>query len=235
MKHFLKTLSAFLLVFALVVSVHAEPKAVTAYSVKVEKGYLAVRSRPAYDASNELAKLYTGDTFYVEVKPSGDYWYGYTKSGIEGYVNKNYLEAVSESDFDIASNLKFTPDGGDTILENDYFSLQFPAMIDWDYNVINNTTLEIIYEPAAKSGFGGNVVTIMAYDWSDNSYTEFPDWALAGSDADKKYIALFPTDVQFDPNAPTQAEEYHELFNIAQAMDCNKTDAHNLFKIKEKP
>lgn len=232
MKRYLKILSAFLLLFIISVSVHAEPKAVNVYTVKVEKGYLAVRSEPAYDSSNELVKLYTGDLFYVEVAASGDYWYGYTESGVKGYVNKNYLVTGSECDFDIASNLKFTPDGGDTILENDYFSLQFPAMIDWDYNVVNNTTLEIIYEPAARSGFGGNVVTIMACDWNDNSYAELPDWSLAGTDENMKYIAVFPTDVRFDPNDQTQAKEYQELLDIAQDMDCNDSEAYNLFKIK---
>lgn len=232
MKRFLKTFSVFLLLAVLTIPVHADQKAAEAYTVKVDSGYLAVRSAPSYDASNELARLYTGDVFYVEMWPSGDYWYGYTKSGVEGYVNKNYLVPADGSGFHIASNIKFTPDGGDKVLETDHFSLQFPAYIDWDYKVVDNTTLDIIYTPAAKSGFGGNVVTIMAYDWGDNSYEDFPDWSVAGSDADKKYIAVFPTDVRFDPNDSTQQKEYQELLEIAEDMDCNDSKAYNLFKIK---
>ena len=72
----------------------------------------------------------------------------------------------------------------------------------------------------------------MAYEWNDNSYTDFPDWSLAGSDENMKYIAVFPTDVRFDPNDQTQAKEYQELLDIAQDMDCNDSQAYSLFKIK---
>lgn len=62
-------------------------------TVKVKSGYLALRNAKAYDDSNEIGQLYTGDT--VEVKDSsGDtYWYVYSsKLGKSGYVNKNYLQ-----------------------------------------------------------------------------------------------------------------------------------------------
>ena len=231
MKSFIKTLSAaFLLLLLLSQPVFAETKAADPYEVKVDSGYLAVRSAPSYDSSNEVDKLYTGDTFYVTMWLDGDYWYGYSQNNIDGYVNKNYL--VEGSGFNIGSNIKYTPDGGDRILENDYFSLQFPASIKWDYEIVNKTTLKIFYEPAKESGFGGTVVTIMAYDWGENTYKDFPSWSMAGSSADKKYVAVFPTDVQFDPKDPTQGAEYRELLEIAENMNCNDEDAYNLFKVK---
>lgn len=231
MKAFIKSLTlVFLALVLLVQPAWAETKAADPYVVHVEKGYLAVRSAPAFDASNEVEKLYNGDIFYVSNWLDGDYWYGFSKNGIEGYVNKNYL--VADSGFNIASNLKYTPDGGDTILENDYFSVQFPAYIDWEYEVVNNTTLKIYHSGAKKDGFGGTVLTIMAYDWGDNSYEEFPSWAVAGSSADKKYIAVLPTDVQFNPKDSVQASEYREMLQIAEDMDCNDEDAYNLFKVK---
>ena len=53
MKRFFKTLPIiFLLILALSLPVRAEPKAAEAYTVKVDTGYLALRSAPAYDASN---------------------------------------------------------------------------------------------------------------------------------------------------------------------------------------
>lgn len=78
-----------------------EAKAADTYTVKVEKGYLALRSKPAYDASNELESLYTGDTFYVMSDYDDTYVYGYSESGKMGYVNKNYLE----ESYNIASGL----------------------------------------------------------------------------------------------------------------------------------
>ena len=64
------------------------------YTVRVEKGYLALRTEKAYDYRNEIGKLYTGDT--VEVIDSSDsgYWYVYSyKLDKYGYVNKDYLIA----------------------------------------------------------------------------------------------------------------------------------------------
>ncbi len=61
-------------------------------TVRVSKGYLALRSAKAYDPSNEIGRLYTGDI--VEVRDSSDrqYWYVYAPTlGRYGYVNKDYL------------------------------------------------------------------------------------------------------------------------------------------------
>lgn len=66
MKAFIKSLTVvFLALVLLVQPVWAETKAADPYVVQVEKGYLAVRSAPAFDASNEIDKLYNGDIFYV--------------------------------------------------------------------------------------------------------------------------------------------------------------------------
>ena len=61
-------------------------------TVSVAKGYLALRTAKAFDDSNEIGQLYSGDT--VEVRDTSDstYWYVYSpKLGKEGYVNCNYL------------------------------------------------------------------------------------------------------------------------------------------------
>jgi len=62
------------------------------YSVSVSSGYLALRNAKAFDSSNEIGSLYTGDTVQVEDYSDGTYWYVYSpKYGAYGYVNKNYL------------------------------------------------------------------------------------------------------------------------------------------------
>ncbi|MBR3235646.1 MAG: SH3 domain-containing protein [Atopobiaceae bacterium] len=62
------------------------------YKVTVAKGYLALRTAPAYDESNEIGELYTGDTVTVQDKSNGQYWWVYSpKYGKSGYVNKDYL------------------------------------------------------------------------------------------------------------------------------------------------
>ena len=64
------------------------------YRVTVEDGYLALRSAKAYDRSNEIGKLYTGDLVDVFDTTDSTYWYVYSADlGLYGYVNKDYLSA----------------------------------------------------------------------------------------------------------------------------------------------
>ena len=61
-------------------------------TVGVASGYLALRTAKAYDAGNEIGKLYTGDTVQVIDSSDYQYWYVYAPSlGKSGYVNKDYL------------------------------------------------------------------------------------------------------------------------------------------------
>ncbi len=74
------------------------PTGTNTYSVKVDSGYLALRTAKAYDSKNEIGSLYTGDTVEVSDYSDSTYWYVYSaKLGKYGYVNKNYLVAVSTS------------------------------------------------------------------------------------------------------------------------------------------
>lgn len=54
--------------------------------------YLALRSAPAYDDSNEIAKLYHGDKFEVKpsIKSSPYIWA--RAHGKQGWVNSNYVK-----------------------------------------------------------------------------------------------------------------------------------------------
>ena len=92
---FFKWMALFVLVFTLSLPVTAkESFAGTMYSVSVSKGYLALRTAKAYDSSNEIGELYTGDTVEVMDTSDNTYWYVYSaKLGKSGYVTRNYLVA----------------------------------------------------------------------------------------------------------------------------------------------
>ena len=65
-------------------------------TVRVQSGYLALRTAKAYDSRNEIGELYTGDTVQVTDTSDATYWYVYSpKHGKSGYVNKNYLTGGS--------------------------------------------------------------------------------------------------------------------------------------------
>ena len=76
-------------------------------AVKVDKGYLALRNAKAYDSSNEIGQLYTGDTVQLLDTSDPTYWLVYSpKYNLNGFVNKDYLVggsrytgAVASSDF----------------------------------------------------------------------------------------------------------------------------------------
>lgn len=61
------------------------------YYVSVASGYLALRNAKAFDASNEIGKMYNGD--YVQaIRTNEQYWYVYSPSlGAYGYTNSDYL------------------------------------------------------------------------------------------------------------------------------------------------
>ncbi len=63
------------------------------YYVSVASGYLALRNAKAFDASNEIGKMYNGD--YVQaIRTNEQYWYVYSPSlGAYGYTNSDYLVA----------------------------------------------------------------------------------------------------------------------------------------------
>ena len=66
-------------------------------NVRVQSGYLALRTEKAFKSSNEIGKLYTGDTVQIADSSDSSYWLVYAPGlGKGGYVNKDYLvDAVS--------------------------------------------------------------------------------------------------------------------------------------------
>ena len=64
----------------------------TTWTVRVKSGYLALRSAKAFDSSNEIGQLYTGDTVWLSDSSDPTYWYVYSpKLNLYGYTDQNYL------------------------------------------------------------------------------------------------------------------------------------------------
>ena len=126
--------------------------------------------------------------------------------------------------YNIAEDIGIFNSEGQARLESRYFTLYLPADGDWNYRVLNNTTVQIYYEPSYNAGNGGDLVTIQAYDWEDNSYADLPDYTIAGLSNDKKYIAIFPTDVQFGPD---EEKGYRRMLEYVQRIDNTEAKADN--------
>lgn len=85
------TLSQYGYVYSDYLSTEREETDGEVWTVRVESGYLALRTAKAYDYSNEIGKLYTGDTVRV-IEKEGTYWWVYAPSLDKyGYVNGDYL------------------------------------------------------------------------------------------------------------------------------------------------
>ena len=66
-----------------------------------------------------------------------------------------------------------------------------------------------VYNKAlGKAKHGGKLVTILAYDAGDDSYDVIPEYNVIGTSNGRKYIAAFPTDVQFDESDKKSYSDY---------------------------
>ena len=84
----------------------AKAAAGTTFKVKVTDGYLALRSEKAFDKSNEIGQLNTGDLVEVTDRKDSTYWYAYVpRLDKSGYVDKNYIQVADSS---AASNDSWT-------------------------------------------------------------------------------------------------------------------------------
>ena len=88
------------LVFDNIILIHTVEAAESYYTVAGTKNYLALRASPRYDESNEIGKLYNGETVQYVNSGNGSYWYVYSsKLGQYGYVNSKYLIGSSSPSY----------------------------------------------------------------------------------------------------------------------------------------
>ena len=152
--------------------------------------------------------------FWAEL--GGDYWEN---------VQLNQVMSSGEdllADYEIAKNIGVGYDGLDTeYLYSDYFNLNMPAGTGWDYEVLGRDAVEIFYYPARKAGYGGTVVTITAYLANDDSYKSLPHYTVAGESRVIRYIAQFPTDLQYSSETE---EGWRLLYEHSLEIDINNPD-----------
>ena len=133
-------------------------------------------------------------------------------------------ETAAPDDYNIMEGFEIVENGSEKLLYGNDFLLIMPNNDEWAYEQISETSLEIYLKSAREDGFGGDLVTIMAFDPEDTSYEEFPSYSVAGTgkNVNKVFIALFPTDVQFNPEDADQQAAYEELYThvhkIAEGM-----------------
>ena len=95
-----------------------------------------------------------------------------------------------------------------------------PNTDDWEYTQNGPDSFSIYMTEPRTEGFGGHLVTIKAYDLNDTSYEEIPYYHVAGvgQNVNKRFVAIYPTDVQFDSANSGQAARYRELLEYLEKI-----------------
>ena len=72
--------------------------------VKIEDGYLNVRDKPS-TKGKIIGKLYNGDIVTIEETSADGKWLKITKGDIKGYVSKDYIKILDETNISIESTM----------------------------------------------------------------------------------------------------------------------------------
>ena len=70
--------------------------------VKIEDGYLNIRDKPS-TKGKIIGKLYNGDKVTIEESSADGKWLKITKGDIKGYVSKDYIKILDETNISIES------------------------------------------------------------------------------------------------------------------------------------
>ncbi|MCD8155131.1 MAG: SH3 domain-containing protein [Clostridiales bacterium] len=191
----------FALAFIFSAGLRAQNVSAATYEVNVSTGYLALRTEPAYNSSNEIGALYNGDTVEAGEVHTGNYWYVYSsKYSCYGYVNADYLVAV-ESDPVVV---------GTEIVDTGCYSIWFtPEYVGlYEYEIEDAFGCDygknlLVYDKASKAADNGGFV-FGIYMYESNEYEDLPAYKLLGtmSPTNKpakecSVVVVYPTDVQY--------------------------------------
>lgn len=125
---------------------------------------------------------------------------------------------INDGNYSILDNLWENSANGMTYLYGNDFLLTMPNNSEWGFEQTSADSFHIFYVPTRDNGLkeGGVLVTIMAYDINDDSYKELPvknHVAGVGKNTNKRFVAIYPSDVQFNIDKPDEIEGYRNLYD----------------------
>ena len=186
--------------------------------VSVQEGYLAIRTEKAFDASNEIGKLYSGDSVLVLNDSDPDYWLVYSlELQKAGYVNRDYLVGEGK-----ASNSVYTDNSVGGISSNlrcdmdsmifSTSSLSFLIPESWGQGITYNYYEDRIefYCTAVYNASGLEDGFLCSICRSSYGIDE-PGASLVGSEGGYYYYIKTPTDLRVNPNDTVNYEIYQDM------------------------
>ncbi len=120
----------------------------------------------------------------------------------------------SSGDYDVMKSFmrNASADGKEQYMYFNDFLLVLPNDSDIGFEG-KGDSVDILCIPAKNEGYAGKLVTIRAYDMNDDSYKNLPNYHVAGvgQNVHKRFIAIYPTDLQFGPNSKAKYDELHNI------------------------
>lgn len=123
---------------------------------------------------------------------------------------------TSAGGYDIMAGFekKANDDGSIEYLYFNDFMLVMPGNDKWSFESSpDNQSVTFYLFSAQQEGYGGRLVTIRAYDIDDDSYLQLPSYSVGGvgGRTNKRFVAEFPTDVQWNGEDAQQDADYRDL------------------------
>ena len=139
-----------------------------------------------------------------------------TEESAPAVAEETGTETPAAGSYDIMDGFekKTNDDGSVEYLYFNDFMLVMPGNEKWSYEASPDKQSVTFYlYSAQQEGYGGRLVTIRAYDIDDSSYETLPSYSVAGvgGKTNKRFIAEFPTDVQWNGQDSTQDADYRDL------------------------
>ena len=122
----------------------------------------------------------------------------------------------ASSPYDVSKGFEtVAPGDGIAYLYFNDFMLVMPDNDKYSFDMEGDSVTFYLFS-AQQEGDGGKLVTIKAYDIDDNSYEELPmefHVAGVGQNVNKRFVAIYPSDLQYNPQDSQQAADYRDLYD----------------------
>lgn len=148
------------------------------------------------------------------------------------------IKKLTDNEYDISSNLEVSEVSADSdskdadmkVIDTDHIRVTLSHGKSWSVRTDHEKSITIYNDASRNAGSGGALVTIMAFSPDDREYESFPDYSIIGESEGLKYVAVYPTDVQFDPENRQAMEDYQAVMEeVNKIRSCN-TDSPVVLK-----
>ena len=149
---------------------------------------------------------------YIDGLSAGDTTAATTTASTTTATTAATIQASGAYDIKKGMETKTSSDGSIAYLYFNDFMIVMPNNDKYSFDASGDSVTFYLWA-AQQEGYGGELVTIKAYDINDDSYKNLPSYSDAGigQNVNKRFIAIFPTDAPWNTNDATQTADYKDL------------------------